>query len=255
MPPTPSSRNRWTAAATRAARWRRVPACRRRCRRSDPVPWLTMADMMGAMGGKDHGGMAGMSGMPGMDMGKGDHAAMAGMGKGGAASGWVCRTGPSVDMCVTDPRSNLDDPGIGLRDNGRRVLSYADLHTIGGPLDPREPGRTLTLHLTGNMQRYVWGFDGVKFSDAKPIVFRYGERLRITLINDTMMTHPIHLHGMWSEVEAPDGGFQVRKHTVSVQPAQQISYMVSADALGRWAYHCHLLYHMEAGMFREVIVA
>ncbi|EQD28626.1 CopA family copper resistance protein [mine drainage metagenome] len=221
----------------------------------DPVPWLTMADMMGAMGGKDHGGMAGMSGMPGMDMGKGDHAAMAGMGKGGAASGWVCRTGPSVDMCVTDPRSNLDDPGIGLRDNGRRVLSYADLHTIGGPLDPREPGRTLTLHLTGNMQRYVWGFDGVKFSDAKPIVFRYGERLRITLINDTMMTHPIHLHGMWSEVEAPDGGFQVRKHTVSVQPAQQISYMVSADALGRWAYHCHLLYHMEAGMFREVIVA
>ena len=221
----------------------------------DPVPWLSMTDMMGAMGGKDHGGMAGMSDMPGMDMGKSEHAAMAGTGKGGAASGWVCRTGPSVDMCVTDPRTNLDDPGIGLRDNGRRVLSYADLHTIGGPLDPREPGRTLTLHLTGNMERYVWGFDGVKFSDARPIVFRYGERLRITLINDTMMTHPIHLHGMWSEVEASDGGFQVRKHTVSVQPAQQISYLVSADALGRWAYHCHLLYHMEAGMFREVIVA
>ncbi|MHB1944098.1 MAG: copper resistance system multicopper oxidase [Metallibacterium sp.] len=218
----------------------------------DPVPWLSMTDMMGAMGGVDHGGMAGM---PGMDMGKSDHAAMTGMGKDGAASGWVCRTGPSVDMCVTDPRSNLDDPGIGLRGNGRRVLSYADLHTIGGPLDPREPERTLTLHLTGNMQRYVWGFDGVKFSDAKPIVFRYGERLRITLINDTMMTHPIHLHGMWSEVEAPDGGFQVRKHTVSVQPAQQISYLVSADALGRWAYHCHLLYHMEAGMFREVVTA
>ncbi len=235
----------------------------------DPVPWLGMTDMMGAMsgmGGMAHGahggGMPGMkdkNGMAGMsDMAHAGHAAASAQ-EGAAPFAlpppWHCRTGPSVDMCVADPRTNLDDPGVGLRDNGRRVLSYADLHTIGGSLDPREPGRTLTLHLTGNMQRYVWGFDGVKFSDAKPIVFRYGERLRITLINDTMMTHPIHLHGMWSEVEAPDGGFQVRKHTVSVQPAQQISYLVSADALGRWAYHCHLLYHMEAGMFREVIVA
>ncbi len=235
----------------------------------DPVPWLGMTDMMGAMGGmagmahgahgggmqgmKDKNGMAGMS-----DMAHAGHAAASAQ-EGAAPFAfpppWHCRTGPSVDMCVADPRTNLEDPGVGLRDNGRRVLSYADLHTIGGSLDPREPGRTLTLHLTGNMQRYVWGFDGVKFSDARPIVFRYGERLRITLINDTMMTHPIHLHGMWSEVEAPDGGFQVRKHTVSVQPAQQISYLVSADAPGRWAYHCHLLYHMEAGMFREVIVA
>jgi CopA family copper-resistance protein len=235
----------------------------------DPVPWLGMTDMMGAMsgmGGMAHGahggGMPGMkdkNGMAGMsDMAHAGHAAASAQ-EGAAPFAlpppWQCKTGPSVDMCVADPRTNLDDPGVGLRDNGRRVLSYADLHTIGGSLDPREPGRTLTLHLTGNMQRYVWGFDGVKFSDAKPIVFRYGERLRITLINDTMMTHPIHLHGMWSEVEAPDGGFQVRKHTVSVQPAQQISYLVSADALGRWAYHCHLLYHMEAGMFREVIVA
>lgn len=228
----------------------------------DPVSWLDKTDMMGAMAGMDHGGMAGMSGMQGMagmNMGKGAPG-MQGMedldsaGK-SSASGWVCRTGPSVDMCVANPRTNLDDPGIGLRDNGRRVLSYADLHTLGGPLDSREPGRTITLHLTGNMRRYVWGFDGVKFSDAKPILFRYGERLRITLINDTMMTHPIHLHGLWSEIEAPDGSFQVRKHTVSVQPAQQVSYLVSADALGRWAYHCHLLYHMVAGMFREVIVA
>ncbi|MCK9367304.1 MAG: copper resistance system multicopper oxidase [Metallibacterium scheffleri] len=235
----------------------------------DPVPWLSMNDMMGAMGGMagmahgaHGGGMQGMNdkkGMAGMsDMAHAGHAAASAQESASPFAfppPWHCRTGPSVDMCVTDPRTNLDDPGVGLRDNGRRVLSYADLHTIGGPLDPREPGRTLTLHLTGNMQRYVWGFDGVKFSDAKPIVFRYGERLRVTLINDTMMTHPIHLHGMWSEVEAPDGAFQVRKHTVSVQPAQQISYLVSADALGRWAYHCHLLYHMEAGMFREVIVA
>ena len=215
---------------------------------------LTMEDM-------GHGGhaMAGSEMQCGASMGMegGSGANMAGMSDGGAMQKHpASETGnPFVDMQTMSPTARLDDPGIGLRDNGRRVLTYADLHTLGGPLDPREPGRTLTLHLTGNMRRYVWGFDGRKFSQATPITFRYGERLRITLINDTMMTHPIHLHGMWSEVEAPDGGFQVRKHTVSVQPAQQISYLVSADALGRWAYHCHMLYHMEAGMFREVIVA
>ena len=105
------------------------------------------------------------------------------------------------------------------------------------------------------MERYIWSFDGQKFSDAEPLRLAHGERVRITLVNDTMMTHPIHLHGMWSELETPDGEFLVRKHTVVVQPAQKLSYRVSADALGRWAYHCHLLYHMEAGMFREVVVA
>jgi FtsP/CotA-like multicopper oxidase with cupredoxin domain len=144
---------------------------------------------------------------------------------------------------------------VGLRDNGRRVLTYADLHTLGGALDRREPERDITLRLTGNMDRYIWSFDGVKFSDAEPVRFRRGERLRIVLINDSMMHHPIHLHGMWSEMENPAGGFQVRKHTVNVQPAQQISYAVTADNPGRWAYHCHMLFHMEAGMFREVVVA
>jgi FtsP/CotA-like multicopper oxidase with cupredoxin domain len=162
---------------------------------------------------------------------------------------------PGVDMRVDMPRTNLDDPGVGLRDNGRRVLTYADLRTIGGALDTREPGREIELHLTGNMERYMWSFDGVKYSDAAPIHFRAGERLRIVLVNDTMMNHPIHLHGMWSELEDPHGRFQVRKHTITVQPAQRISYAVTADAPGRWAYHCHMLYHMEAGMFREVVVA
>ena len=115
--------------------------------------------------------------------------------------------------------------------------------------------RDITLHLNGNMQRYVWSFDGMRFSEAEPLRLKYGERVRIHLVNDTMMTHPIHLHGMWSELETPDGAFQVRKHTLVVQPAQTVSYRVSADALGRWAFHCHLLYHMEAGMFREVVVA
>jgi CopA family copper-resistance protein len=164
-------------------------------------------------------------------------------------------SGPGVDMQTEEPSRRLDDPGVGLRDNGRRVLTYADLHTLGGSIDTREPQRDIELHLTGHMDRYMWSFNGEKFSQSQPLRFQYGERLRIVLINDTMMTHPIHLHGMWSEIESEDGQFQLRKHTVSVRPAQRLSYRVTADALGRWAYHCHLLYHMEAGMFREVVVA
>jgi CopA family copper-resistance protein len=228
----------------------------------DPRPRLSMLDMMGTMGSQgmdhaamdqggamdhaamDHQGMDGMS-MPGMSM---DH------GMSMPASTAALATGVEVDMRVPQPRRNLDDPGVGLRDNGRRVLSYADLHAVDAPIATRVD-RELTLRLTGNMRRYLWSFDATRFSDAAPLRLTYGEQVRITLINDTMMTHPIHLHGMWSELETPDGAFQVRKHTVVVQPAQQLSYRVSADALGRWAYHCHLLYHMEAGMFREVVVA
>jgi len=148
----------------------------------------------------------------------------------------------------------LDDPGVGLRNNGRRVLTYADLHTVGGPLDTREPSREIVLHLTGNMTRFIWSFDDRKFSESEPLQFHYGERLTLVLINDSMMLHPIHLHGMWSEVYSADGRFQMRKHTVTVQPGQRLTYRITADAPGRWAYHCHMLYHMEAGMFREVVV-
>jgi len=222
--------------------------------------WLGMQDMMGAMSHADHG--SGHAAMPGMDHAAMGHAAMdqgnmAGMAAAPTPVVRHARTeyGPGVDMHVDMPRTNLDDPGIGLRGNGRRVLTYADLHTIGGPIDTREPSREIELHLTGNMERFIWSFDGVKFSDAKPVHFNTGERLRIVLVNDTMMNHPIHLHGMWSELETPDGQFQVRKHTINVQPAQRITYAVSADNPGRWAYHCHMLYHMEAGMFREVVVS
>jgi len=202
----------------------------------DPPVLLSMGDMMGdmhAMHGMHHVGMT-MAPMV-------HHA--------------DTERGPGVDMRVDTPRRNLDDPGVGLRDNGRRVLTYADLHSLDAPPDPREPGREIELHLTGNMERFMWSFDGVKFSDAPPIRFNTGERLRIVLVNDTMMNHPVHLHGMWSDLESPDGGFQVRKHTVNVQPAQRVSYAVSADAPGRWACHCHMLYHMQAGMMREVVVA
>jgi CopA family copper-resistance protein len=164
-------------------------------------------------------------------------------------------SGPLIDMLAEVPASRLDDPGVGLRNNGRRVLTLSDLHTLGGPIDRRDAGREIELHLTGHMERFVWSFNGQKFSDAKPLDFRHGERLRIVLVNDSMMTHPIHLHGMWSELLDEHGNFLARKHTVPVQPGQRLAYLVTADALGRWAYHCHLLYHMEAGMFREVVVA
>ncbi|HEY5101358.1 MAG TPA: multicopper oxidase domain-containing protein, partial [Steroidobacteraceae bacterium] len=161
---------------------------------------------------------------------------------------------PQVDMRVTMPDPRLDDPGVGLRNNGRRVLTYADLNTLGGALDERSPQREITLHLTGHMQRFIWSFDGQKFSAAAPLQFAYGERLRLVLVNDSMMTHPIHLHGMWSEIESPAGAFQVRKHTVVVRPGQKVSYGVTAAAIGQWAFHCPLLYHMAAGMFRQVSV-
>ncbi|MCX7512197.1 copper resistance system multicopper oxidase [Frateuria sp. STR12] len=239
-----------------------------------PVPamdervWLGMQDMMGAMGAMgSHSPLSPRERVSeGRERVRPEHAAHGSpepsppaplpTGEGSQAVHHA-RTeyGPSVDMRVDMPRTNLDDPGIGLRDNGRRVLTYADLRSIDGPLDPREPEREIELHLTGNMERFVWSFDGLPFSEAKPIHFRYGERLRIVLVNDTMMNHPIHLHGMFSELEDAEGNFLVRKHTINVQPAQRISYRVTADNPGRWAYHCHLLYHMEAGMFREVVVS
>ncbi len=221
----------------------------------DKVEWLSMTDMMGAMGGgmggMIHGGMAmdhSQHAMSGMAMGE-NMPGMA-MGDGMAAPSSKVRHakteyGPSTDMRVDMPRMNLDDPGIGLRNNGRRVLTLADLHTIGGPLDQRGPGREIELHLTGNMERYTWSLDGLEFGKSTPVHFRHGERLRVILHNDTMMTHPMHLHGMWSELESPDGRFQARRHTIPVQPAQRISFLVNANAVGRWAWHCHLLYHME----------
>ena len=191
------------------------------------------------------------------DMDHGTGGSMAGMdhGAGGMQEHPATETGnPLVDMQTMAPTPKLDDPGIGLRDNGRRVLSYADLRSTFRDPDGREPGRTVELHLTGHMERFAWSFNGVKFADAEPLRLNYGERLRIVLVNDTMMSHPIHLHGMWSDLEDESGNFMVRKHTIDMPPGTRRSYRVRADALGRWAYHCHLLYHMEAGMFREVRV-
>ena len=274
----------------------------------DPVEWLTMEDMMGAMNGSgmnhsgmnhsgmNHSGMnhSGMnhSGMNqggmnqggmnqgSMNMGAMDHSKMdqpqthGGMtmdhSKHGMQQGAVnslakpsssvrharSEYGPSVDMRVDMPRTNLDDPGIGLRDNGRRVLTLADLKSIDGVLDDhRAPATELELHLTGNMERYTWSFDGLEFGKSTPVSLRHNERVRIILQNDTMMTHPMHLHGMWSELETDQGELRVRRHTIPVQPAQRISYLTTPHDVGRWAWHCHLLFHMDAGMFREVVVS
>ena len=239
----------------------------------DPRPLVTMDDM--GMGGMDHGSMAGMGEMSGMDHGSMqgmegmdhsqmqgmddnpmqdmNHSAMQGMG-GMQAHPATEKDNPLVDMQAMSVKPKLDDPGMGLRNNGRKVLTYADLRSTFADPDGREPGRTIELHLTGHMEKFAWSFNGVKFSDAAPLLLKYGERLRIVLINDTMMTHPIHLHGMWSDLEDENGQFMVRKHTIDVPPGSRRSYRVTADALGRWAYHCHLLFHMEMGMFREVRV-
>lgn len=166
----------------------------------------------------------------------------------------LIKKGPHIDMLARGAQYRLDDPGVGLRDNGRRVLTYADLFNLNKTPDPREPQREIELHLTGNMSRYMWSINGIKYADAEPIRLSYNERVRITLINNTMMNHPMHLHGVWSDLETGDGNYIPRKHTVIVQPGAKISYLVTADAIGKWAYHCHLLYHMPS-MFREVHIS
>ncbi len=209
---------------------------------------------MGAMKGMDHAGHD-MGGSKGMDHSGHDMGGMKGMKMPARKVRHApSEYGPQVDMRAEAPQYRLDDPGIGLRDNGRRVLTYADLRHLTGTPDPREPDREIELHLTGNMHRYMWSINGIRFADAEHLPFKLGERLRITLVNDTMMNHPIHLHGMWSDTETGDDAYLPRKHTVIVQPGSMISYRVTVDAPGGWAYHCHLLYHM-AGMFRHVVVA
>ena len=164
--------------------------------------------------------------------------------------------GPGADTVAMASRSRLDDPGSGFEGVEGKVLTYADLQSVTPFYDQREPTREIELHLTGNMERYTWSFDGKKYSEAKqPIQFRYGERLRLFFVNDTMMEHPIHLHGMWMVLENGQGANQPMLHTVTVKPAERLSVAITADAPGQWAMHCHLLLHMEMGMFRVVEVS
>ncbi len=227
----------------------------------DSVPSLTHADMGMDMSGMDHGSMPGMDHaktnrskpMPGMDhskMNMGDKkiSTMDSM-----LTHADTEFGPHVDARAQSPQYRLDDPGVGLRNNGRKVLTYADLYNLNMTHGYPDPDREIELHLTGNMSRYMWSINGVKFTDAEPLQFKFGEVVRITFVNDTMMNHPMHLHGMWSDLETGDNMYIPRKHTIIVQPGAKISYRVKVDAKGSWAYHCHLLYHM-LGMFRRVDV-
>src|SRR5690554_4426905 len=229
----------------------------------DPAPILGHGDMGMDHSSMDHGSMDhGAMDHGAMDHGAMDHGGVAALGLAGHGSQAEIKHvktefGPHVDMRAEMPQDGLSDPGIGLREHqqlyGRKVLTYADIKGLHPTRDKRQPSREIQLHLTGNMHRYMWSINGVKFTDAEPLVLEYGERVRITLVNDTMMTHPMHLHGMWSELETGDPEYIPRKHTVIVQPGAKVSYLVTADAKGHWAYHCHLLYHMP-GMFIKVLV-
>jgi CopA family copper-resistance protein len=216
----------------------------------DMPPQLSMIDMgmAGSMAGMNEGAAAG---------GAMDHGAMAHGSvqlQNAAPQHAPSEFGPGTDMRASNPQLRLDDPGVGLRDRAWPVLTYASLQSIDQQHGGHGYDREIELHLTGNMQRYMWSFNGLGFSRADRIDLKLGERVRFVLVNDTMMNHPIHLHGLWSDIETEPDGRYLRKHTVNVQPGQRLAYGVMADAPGPWAYHCHLLYHMEAGMFRVVQV-
>jgi CopA family copper-resistance protein len=242
----------------------------------DPVPLRTMTDMGMSHGNMSHGGMEGMSGMDMSKMSPAEmerHKAMGHampMPNAAGASGGTAdaiptsnadgvdiaslKGTPSVDNIAETPKNRLGEPGDGLENNGRRVLTYRDLRSVNSR-PAISPTRAIEFHLTGNMERWMWGFNGRKFSEAGPIRVKLGERIRFVLVNDTMMEHPIHLHGFLFEVENGRGSRLPLKHTIDVKPGERMSFVFTADAPGHWAFHCHLLYHMEMGMFRTVLVS
>ncbi|KCZ45497.1 hypothetical protein HY3_07560 [Hyphomonas pacifica] len=249
-----------------------------------PVPTLSMKDMGMDHSAMGHGNMdddamsedamAGTMTEEGMNHSKMDHSKMDHSAHdmpehdmGGMAhedmvksGGWPVESnpvkrGPGVTKVNMMPISRLDEPGLGLENVGHRVMRYSQLRSLDPNPDLRAPGREIEIHLTSNMERYMWSFDGVKFSEVtEPIVFHEGERVRVSLINSTMMPHPIHLHGMFFDLVNGGGDHCPRKHTVIVKPAEKVSFDVSADHVGDWAFHCHLLYHMHAGMMQVVSV-
>ena len=245
-------------------------------------PTLTHKDMgmaamgHGSMGGMDHGSMGqggeksttidhdakGHGSMEDMQTKAAPKAKMASMSgtsgmshdmSGDAMQEHNHKTGVGVDNVAMAPTNRLDEPGLGLENVPHRALRYSQLRSLDPNPDTRAPEREMEIHLTGNMERYMWSFDGEKFSAVeKPIVFHEGERLRVTLVNDTMMTHPIHLHGMFFDLVVDESDHKPRKHTVNVKPGEKLSFDVSAEHVGDWAFHCHLLFHMHAGMMQVV---
>jgi FtsP/CotA-like multicopper oxidase with cupredoxin domain len=206
------------------------------------------------MPGMDHSKMPGMdhSNMPGMDHSKMpgmDHSNMPGMDHSNMA-GMDQSNMPGMD------HSNMPDPVVHNTGAppGAKVLSYRDLKALASPFDAREPDRIIEIRLTGNMERYFWSINGRKFSEAQPIVLRYGERARFRFINETMMNHPMHIHGMWMLPRVGNGARDPLKHVVNIKPGTSLDVDIPVDAEGGWAFHCHLLYHMESGMMRKIVV-
>jgi CopA family copper-resistance protein len=214
---------------------------------------------MGADAMSGHGDMSGMQKAPSAKSAKEEMGMMRSMIE--KAGPIVARHGPDEHgpgntNIATVQRNRLGEPGTGLEEVNHRVLVYNDLRALKPYPDQREPGREIVLHLTGNMRQYMWSFNGKEYSAVDgPIQFYYGERLRLTMVNDTMMEHPIHLHGMWMNLVNGADLYKPRKHTISVRPASRTSLDITAHAPGNWAFHCHLLYHMEMGMFRVVNVS
>jgi CopA family copper-resistance protein len=222
-----------------------------------PRPTLGMDDMGMDHSAMNHSAMGHDQGMPAGEeprsTGSMDMGAMNMRDKSLAPPGM--QVGPGVDMIAMNPQDSAGKPGLGLKDVGHRVLVYTDLAALTPNPDSRPPSRSLEIHLTGNMERFMWSFDGRKFSEVvEPIRFSRDERVRVTLVNDTMMQHPIHLHGHFFEVVNGHSGHHPMKHTVNVLPGTKITFDLTADNPGDWAFHCHLLYHMHAGMFNVVTV-
>jgi CopA family copper-resistance protein len=220
-----------------------------------PAPLLTMADMGMSHGGMDHAAMG--HGAP--ETKPVDHAAMghgtpkpepvdhAAMGHGDMNHGTMADAKPD----------SFYAPGSGLEPvaaNGGKVLSYNDLRAANPLYEDREPTREIELRLTGNMERYMWSINGVKYGDAESVRLKYGERVRFKFVNETMMTHPMHLHGMWTIIDVGAGQWNPIKHTVSVAPGSTVYTETEVDAPGQWAFHCHLAYHAASGMFRKIVV-
>ncbi|OWL86794.1 copper resistance system multicopper oxidase [Halopseudomonas aestusnigri] len=211
-----------------------------------PAPLLTMADMGMAHAGMDHGSMS-HGDMADMDDSGINHDDMAGMDHGSMSQGRAAEL----------PADPFYAEGSGLVPqayNDGRFLSYADLRAQKPLYEERKPTREIELRLTGNMERYTWSINGIKESDAEPIRLQYGERVRFKFVNETMMTHPMHLHGMWSILDVGAGQWNPVKHVISVAPGTTVYMETEVDAPGKWAFHCHLSYHAAAGMFRTVIV-
>jgi L-ascorbate oxidase len=206
------------------------------------APLLTMPDMGMShdMAGMDHSSMKGMdhSAMKGMD-----HSSMKGMDH------------SKMDMGEsTDPFYAAGSGLIPTAANGGKFLSYSDLRAQKPLYEDREPTREIELRLTGNMERYTWSINGIKYEDAEPLRLQYGERVRFKFVNETMMTHPMHLHGMWTILDVGAGKWNPIKHVVSVAPGTTVYTETEVDEPGQWAFHCHLSYHASAGMFRKIIV-